>query len=493
MKKWLDSRLSGLGWLERTLLLAPVIIWFSYLPNFHLWRTDTMNVEFSLVVIYCCVVALLGLPRWWSQRHWLWCQPLVWLTLLFVLWNWLGIVWSVNPGRSLLTAGLWSVLWLDGLAILSARQPSRLWPLFARVLVGAATVMSLVALGQVAYGAWFDWGLCQGCLAAGFGFVRPSGWAIEPQFFGSLLLAPIVYQGYVCMWRSGDWRQWAVWLLMMMALYTTLSRGAMLAAAIGLLAVVLLGRGRGRRLPVRLGQVLSVALAAGVLGMAWHALFTQFNPRLADTGYDAVVKSVHQLSLGRLQLPKAAPANPSPTTTTPPPASTPVPPGSVYLGNSTDPPRAQFDGYVARSTTERTGLSALALQTWRQGGWAALYGVGAGGAGRAIASHTGQIRPFEIVQNEYLALLLEVGVIGLGSWLAVLVAWCWSCRRQRWLWALLLAYLAQWLFFAGLPNALHVYLLLAVAASWAYPRPKGKQGGDFQRSNALHPAPNTLQ
>ena len=129
-----------------------------------------------------------------------------------------------------------------------------------------------------------------------------------------------------------------------------------------------------------------------------------------------------------------------------------------------NPPRkAIFDGYVARSTDERTKLSNLAIQTWLRDPQTVLFGVGAGSAGRAIRQHTAQTGwDFEIVQNEFLANLCELGIVGFAIWVAIIAGFIWKTRAQKWLWVILLAFLIQWNFFSGLPNSLHIYLILAV-------------------------------
>ena len=69
----------------------------------------------------------------------------------------------------------------------------------------------------------------------------------------------------------------------------------------------------------------------------------------------------------------------------------------------------------------------------------------------------------EIVQNEYLELLLEYGVLGLALFSVVIAALFYTTRRRKWVWALLAAYLVQWVFFSGYPNALPIYLTLITA------------------------------
>ena len=168
---------------EKLVLLAPVALWFSYFPTISFGRQSGTNLELSITVIYAVILALVGLPQIWSRRQLLWRQKAVWLLAMFVGWNLLSVIWSVNPLRSILVSGLWSVLFLDFLVIYSLPSLKKMVGPLMSVTVMTAVAMSLLAIVQVVYGAWFDWGLCNGCVARGFGFVRPSGFTIEPQFF----------------------------------------------------------------------------------------------------------------------------------------------------------------------------------------------------------------------------------------------------------------------------------------------------------------------
>ena len=217
--------------LEKILLLAPIFIWFSYAPNFHIGRAEGMNFEFSLTMIYIIVVALVALPRIWHSRRTLLHNRAVWLTGAFILWNIASIFWSKNRTRSILTSGVWSVLWVNLLGIMTVKS-AQFWPTFKRNYIVAAALMSLFAIAQVVYGTWSDAGLCAGCLARGFGFVRPSVFAIEPQFLGSLLIAPILLVMYDLIVKKALKHNFTHLFLMLIAMYLTLSRGAIFALAI---------------------------------------------------------------------------------------------------------------------------------------------------------------------------------------------------------------------------------------------------------------------
>lgn len=453
LKDWLRRAFQDVrhaAWLDRWLLLLPVVVWFSYQPNFHLARTDSMNLEFSLPIIYLCLTALIGLKQVWSQRQMLMKNRAVWLMAAFVGWNCLSLIWSVNPVRTILTAGLCGVLFFNFLVMLAVKKWQILLPLLTKIFLASAIFMSLVAIIQVAYGAWTDWGLCRGCTAAGFGFVRPSAFAIEPQFFGSLLIAPIIIVFYRCLIKKASKFHFAGLFILLMALYLTLSRGAIFALLIALVALLIIViYNHQTKLKFALSfSSLMIVVSFGA-GLIWHGLFTQLNPRVSDTFYDAVSKSVSQMTLGKISLPKPEAAQPTSMLET----SAPI--------LETVPPKAMFNGYVERSTNERTRLNEWALETWQKDARTILIGAGAGGAGKAIFEHTKKTgNAAEIVQNEFLSVLVELGLTGLVLWLAVIGGLAQKLRRQAWLGAILLAYMVQWNFFSGLPNALHIYCTL---------------------------------
>ena len=438
---------------ERLVLLAPVAVWFSYFPTISFGRQSGTNLELSITVIYAVILALVGLPQIWSRRHLFWRQKAVWLLAVFVGWNLLSIIWSVNPLRSILVSGLWSVLFLDFLVIYSLPSLKKMVGPPMSVTVMTAVVMSLLAIIQVAYGAWFDWGLCNGCVARGFGFVRPSGFAIEPQFFGSLLIAPILLVSYRLLQNKATKYDIVALCLMFVALYLTLSRGALYAVAAAVLAQVVLVHWRTSANWLRTSTVVvAVLVGSFAFGMIWHGVFTQLNPRVADGFYQSITKSINHLSLGKINLPNPVPQQPPQESTTKPTPQEVTP---------DSPPKAVFDGYVAKSTEERTGMSQLALEVWIKSPAQFLFGVGAGGAGRAIFQQSGKTSgEFEIVQNEFLSIGVELGIVGVVLLLALLLALCRKTYAKKALaWPIILGFVLQWMFFSGLPNALHIYFV----------------------------------
>lgn len=439
------------------LYFLPIAVWFSYFPQFHFGRGEGMNFEISISLIMAVIFAVVG----FFENHKKIFENFkkyraLQLTFIWILWNFLSVIWAQNPVRAILTSGVWMVLWLDFAVIFSFKNLNKTLFSLKKIFIYSALIMSLLAILQIIYGAFTDWGLCRGCLAEGFGFVRPSVFAIEPQFFGSLLLAPIllVWSDFL---RKGFSKKHALYLIVMLAaMWLTLSRGAIFSLIPAMFMVIfwIEGDSKFRKF---LQMILFVA-GGFFLGLNLHAVMAEANPRLNETYYGAISKSVNQMTLGKISLPK-------------------IPPEKIHnsVEKSVENPvenlgkKPHFDGYVEKSTDERTGLSELALKTWLRNPQTMIFGVGSGSGGRAIFETTRQTGwAFEIVQNEFLNILLENGIIGAAIWTAILVGFFAKTSSKKYLWAIALAFLLQWNFFSGLPNALHIYLILAVIFSKFY-------------------------
>lgn len=434
---------------DKFLLLAPLVVWFSYQPNIYLGHSSAMNIELSLVLIYVAVLAVFALPLIFSNYQELLRCNLVRIVGLFILWSFMSIIWSSNLSRAILTTGVSAALFIVLLGVLST-DLRKLTPILKNTYIASAAFMSVLAIIQVAYGAWFDWGLCRGCLAAGFGFVRPSVFAIEPQFFGSLLLAPILILAAKFLRKTVTKTDVILLCIMITAMYLTLSRGAIFSLVIAIACLMFLYRNSLIK-KSRLVFLSLVVLAGFGVGMAWHGIFTELNPRVSDGFYDSVSKSVNQLTLGKINLPKLTASS----------VSQAASPSTASV--ETNHPKAHFSGYVETSTNERTSMLNLALQTWSKDWTAMLFGTGIGSSGRAIQQYTHKLATeAEITQNQYIEILLENGLIGAVLCLMAVVVYLHDTRRYKLAWAILIAFALQWNFFSGLPNALHIYLVLAV-------------------------------
>ena len=442
-----------LSLLERLWLMAPIMIWFSYLPRISLAEDGTMNYELSLTLIYVVILAIVGLPRVWRYRSELRQLRPVWLASAFVGWSGLCVIWSDNRTRGLLTFAVYVMLYLVFLALVAERRLlCQLLPKLVRVAIWATISACLLAITQMVLGTFVvadrhTFGLCTGCVAGQFGFIRPNLLAIEPQFLGSLLLAPLLYITYLTLRGKHDYaKQPLLLVLMLTTLWLTLSRGAIYAYLASLVVMILLVRNWRRMLAV----VGSVALSL-VICLICQGALASANPRIDSSFTQAVSTSLNHLSMGVIRLPYQRKS----------PTSLP----SIPREHDKQP---AYRGYVAESTNVRLSLTKTALTAWRSNRLSQqLFGTGLGSAGIVLARQTGSQYQKEIVQNEFVEVLLERGLAGLALLGGLVVLYGRLCfqRRDYLALAILVAYLTQWCFFSGLPNALHIYLVLALLST----------------------------
>lgn len=444
IRKLFGIDIRKLSWLERLWLLAPVVMWFSYRPLVQLAQDQTAYYELSIVLVYLCILAIAGLPHIWRARRYLRTSKSFWLVGAFASLSLVSVVWTPNPPRGVLTAGLVCLLFFGFAAILAKQDMfQKLLPLLTKLLIGSAVIVSVLAFVQVIAGLWLsreDAFLCAGCVADQFGFVRANVFAIEPQFLGSLLIAPLLVL-FQKMLSSNDWRNWRVIassICIAAALFLTLSRGAIFAFAIGFIVLLLVRYKQWRR-----GVFACVLLVVAFLfALTTQGFSASLNPRVEVSFTAAVSASLNQLSLGLIDLPAADQAS--------------------HTAPITHENVPTYTGYVEESTTIRLSLSQIALRTWMLDAIRMLVGVGVGGAGVAMhAAYPEQIGSREIVQNQYAEILLEYGLVGLVLFVVVLAGFFYATRQHKWAWAVAIAYMVQWWFFSGYPNALHIYFVLA--------------------------------
>lgn len=501
----------------------PAVLFFSYYPLISLGRDATMNFELSLPLIWLVLfflvsfinLVLLGKAASAKRLHssskssktkFGFNFPGIsdrrfFLFALFPLYVTVSIFWSANPTRAILTTG---VLWLVFLAVFAL--------LFITPLLQPAANfrrnLLKVFFASTALICLFCWVqclldvlsvpregtlLCLGCTHRTFGFPHPSGFAIEPQFMGNLLLAPTLTGLYLLVFRPARARatrtrtaveQRTLFALVMFfsaTLFLTLSRGAIYAYGVAL--VVLTGfalynrfakhrHDRARRTHYAITQwqnLLIIPATTFVIALFMQGVFSAVSPT-ASTFTGGIAKVVHQLSLGIIDLRSLAtsPAQADESATDQFATGQPAPTTGDATESSTASNAPAFDGYVAASTNVRLGLSGVALQTYGLTPLRMLFGVGIGGAGVAMSAAFPEhplITPDNIVQNEFISLLLEVGIVG---WALLLVGIFLAFRPKSEFWhhpalpllvTLIIAYLITLNFFSGFANALQIYLL----------------------------------
>ncbi|MBQ2695465.1 O-antigen ligase family protein [Candidatus Saccharibacteria bacterium] len=503
--------------------MLPLVLYFSYYPIIPLGSNETMNFELSLPLIWLVVFDVVGVVvmlqkrlvgKIWRDSGWE-----KWLWILLPLWVSLSAVWSLNMTRGVLTAG---ILWLIYLAILLMitvipavvedfarfRRTFLKWFLGSTILVcvwcAVQCVLDVMGVGQNCTL------LCDGCTYGMFGFPHPNGFAIEPQFMGNLLLAPVI----TMIWLMLDDRTRFTsensvrpllfcFFITSVTLFLTFSRGAIYAFVVGLTFMTVFMLVRARRgeerktLFRRSGVVWGVTVLAFLFTLNLQGVFAQVAPT-SDTYGDGVAKVLNHLSLGVIDVRGGEEKN-----------GAEVESAEIEVvkmrsgeddnwvvensvenldenrgenGNDLEMREPVFDGYVAESTDTRVRLTGAALEVWSQDFKTMVIGVGIGGAGQALYDNRLASTPKEIVQNEYASLLLEAGVVGvllLGMTIVLIVRlFIKGVNIDRGkkteyvvvggkgvaplLLVLIVAYGVTLCFFSGLSNALQIYLMPAV-------------------------------
>jgi hypothetical protein len=221
------------------------MVWFSYYPRFDFGADSTMYFKLTVPLAYVLVLSIIGISRIWRERSRLMRQPAVWLLVGFILWQGISLLWTPNVLRGGLTLGISGMLGLVFAACLaSVSRIKKLLPALARLYIITALIMGCLAVLQLILGVWLsrqDTLLCAGCVADQFGFVRPNVFAIEPQFFGSMLLVPLLILVHVSMSERQSWRVWLSLGFLSTVLVLTLSRGALFAFLVGVIVLLLTG------------------------------------------------------------------------------------------------------------------------------------------------------------------------------------------------------------------------------------------------------------
>ncbi len=287
--------------------------------------------------------------------------------------------------------------------------------------------------------------LCAGCGFDVFGFPHPNGLAIEPQFMGNLLIAPaflsllFTYNAIKSKYRKGRVLcSTLLSFLIIMSLYICFSRGAIYAFILALIFFVFYQPVWKKPLFMRVMIFFGISGLAFVGAILFQGVMAEFST--TSEGFaQGIARSIHQISLGKIDL-RQKDETEMPTEKT------------------EEKEEAIFNGYIEESTDIRLNLNEMALETWKD---APVFGVGLGGAGVALNQKYNYYAK-EIIQNQFLSILLETGVVGSICLLLTFTGVIMCARRLRAgiaFWTCAIAYIITINFFSGLPNALHIYLI----------------------------------
>jgi hypothetical protein len=399
----------------------------------------------------------------------------------------LSILWSSNQLRGLLTAG---VIWCLTLALLTIPKimtKKKTKNKFVKIALISAVTFSVLCWIQCILDV-FGVGrevtqLCPGCTYKALGFPHPNGFTIESQFMGSLLLAPIILLCNSLLYNNSKKSQIhsiTALFIIISTLFLTLSRGAIFAFVI-MMAIIIVRFFKDKRYILKLAFTSAFAF---VFTLNMQGLFTALSPT-NETYYDGVAKVIHQLSLGKIDIRDDKTIDTANgETISEPPVNAGFSTEVDNLGSANSEASDQstsdevlFDGYIAESTNRRLELSKMALDIWNDEPENIFVGTGLGSAGtEMLKKNPAQGTAKEIVQNQYLELLLETGIVGV---LLATVSICAYIKFQKnkfefFTLALVIAFAFTLLFFSGLPNALHIYLLPVIWYNLLYGSSKNR-------------------
>lgn len=448
----LPTRLFILSW-----LLAPILLWFSYRPLLRFGSNQSMYFELSLALLLLGVLGVVALVILLAKHRSLPKHLGLLPVSIFVVVCTSSLLWTTDLIRGLLTVGVIGALYSIFIASICLKADlARLKPYLVKITLASAIFMSVLAIIQVIASIWLPSDntlLCAGCTPNQLGFARPNVFTIEPQFLGNMFLFPTFLALILATDNPLGKKYNFAFFMCIVGLFITLSRGAIFAFGLAFIISVVLNYSRLyifiRPLLLMLAGFIVVMLIQGTSATLSRTVNISFS--------GAINTSLNQLSLGIIKLPS--------TQTSPPAAKPPV-----TIQNNTTPPQANkeapnFTGYVEESTNKRLSLTNYALQSWSSSLQRIIFGVGIGGSGTALRQDFPDIiSEREIVQNEYIEILMETGLLGLSVFVATIVILLVRLRKNWWQIAVVVAFLAQWNFFSGYPNALHIYFVLIVFA-----------------------------
>lgn len=498
---------------RRFFWILPIILFFSYYPVIPLFSTESSNYEFSLPLLWLLLMGFLSLPALFIDlcnlivKKVSLTKPTTQIPLILSsipLYFSLTLLWSPNKLRGLMTAGIIWCLYLSLLTFykniilkkipLSLEKPFLLGATLASGFCWLQAILNTLNIpgDQIL--------LCLGCTNLSFGFPHPNGFAIEPQFMGNLLLAPAIFLVFkVIHPKNHQTRQTKILYLVLAGciistLFLIFSRGATYSFFLSVAVIFLYEIFHTKKKLFVASKIISLILFPLIFVTLAQGLMSEFG-LTSDTFLGGVSRSISQMTLGRVKIPRPEAKNPSTTSNESSSLSsnnnvnTNASAHSSVNSTSNAP---LFNGYITESTDIRVKLSKMGLRLAFSHPKQFFFGSGLGSSGVALYQAFPELGSTkEITQNEYVAILVETGFIG------ILIIFCsgtcvfYLCySRQKpaklspkqsskqsmkksnftsliphitpaklYFASLILAYAASVCFFSGLPNALHIYLV----------------------------------
>ena len=257
---------------------------------------------------------------------------------------------------------------------------------------------------------------------------------------GSLLLAPVFLTFNSLLenkTKKCQIKDILALIVILTTLFLTLSRGSIFALLIA--EVILIISLRSLKKFFSILGVTTISLVLALVAQGGLAVLGPTNPGFKD----AIATSISQLTLGK--------------------AGEQTEPNSEFTEPSIAENAPAFTGYVEESTNRRLELATFATKVSLDNPTNMLFGTGLGSAGTEmyVRFPERQGHEKEIVQNEYLEAMLEIGLVGiimLGLSIVTFIK-LEAFKFEPYTFATIVAFAVTILFFSGFPNALHVYLL----------------------------------
>ena len=455
----------------------PAILFLSNFPLLQFGENSSMHFKLNLPLLWLGLFSLLSVKTAVSYVKAHLKTPLLGFPIILII----SCLTSINPIRALFTFLVVSCLVISIVALSEFfhQMPVPKKPQFLnqlkRIFLTSSAIISLFCILQLLADAL---GLsntitriCSNCTTQIFGFPHANGLAIEPQFMGSLLISPLFFALNSLLENKNKKSQiklTLVVILIFMALLLTLSRGAIFSVVIALFFLLVFLKSLKKTLKIAGLTTISVILA-----LIFQGSLAMVGP--TNTSFQqAVSTAVNQLTLGKIALvdnqAQSKPENNSEPSKRP--TESPTELTKDPAENPTKGPTPRFTGYVAESTDRRLELATFALKITAAHPTNTLFGTGLGSAGTEMYVHfpKQQGQEKEIVQNQYLETILEIGFIGLILLILSLVTFIKlsGFKFEPYTVATLLAFAISLCFFSGYPNALHVYLLPVVCYNLMY-------------------------
>ena len=233
------------------------------------------------------------------------------ISLLLPSYISLSLLWTQNKLRGFLTSGIVWLIFLFVWRIISETKTHKFNYLkIIDIYLKSAVVFAAIGVLQGfldIFGAPSKFTLlCTGCSYKSFGFPHPNGFAIEPQFMGNLLIIPCILSIFILYKtikenksKTIKRKSFLLCLFLNMSLYVIFSRGA--CFALGLVATIFSIKcfiNGNRKATV---CVLGCGILAILSGLTLQGIWAQLSPT-SENFYDGVARSIHQMSLGKIDI-----------------------------------------------------------------------------------------------------------------------------------------------------------------------------------------------